>query len=70
MSKGYGNLRGTCLGIPEASISTMLYPTRPVITRTRIAVCNVVQYCSTALPLAVGEASNNLHLVLQRLAAV
>jgi hypothetical protein len=34
MSKGYSNLQSTCLGIPKAGISAMLYPTRPTITRT------------------------------------
>jgi hypothetical protein len=55
MSKNYSYLRGICLGLPKTSVSTMLYPTRPATTRTRITLGHVAEYYSIALSVDIGE---------------
>jgi hypothetical protein len=70
MPKGYSHLQVACLGILKARISAMLYLTRPTIARTGITISNVAEQCSTAPSINIGEASYNLYLVSQGLAAV
>jgi len=43
----------------------MLYPTWPTVTRTRITISDVAEQCSAAPLVNIGEASHDLHLVLQ-----